>query len=103
MSSNTSRLITIFSVDNETINSADIFIVDSIINYHCKEGYVPADLMTSVCRADGAWFPDPTLHMCIKNQSSTVGVSMPGDLKPKSTTETTTYKFNHEDGKYLHA
>ena len=37
---------------------------DSILIYHCSEGYIPADLKTAVCYHNGSWIPDPTNLKC---------------------------------------
>ena len=38
--------------------------VDSEIVYQCQSGFLPEGRMTSVCRGDGRWTPDPSILMC---------------------------------------
>ena len=34
------------------------------IFFRCNPGFVPAERMTAVCRADGRWNPDPADLVC---------------------------------------
>lgn len=43
----------------------------SIISYRCINGFIPEDIITAVCEADGTWHPNPALHSCIKSKSNT--------------------------------
>ena len=38
--------------------------VDSEIVYQCQSGFLPEGEMTSVCRRDGMWNPDPVTLLC---------------------------------------
>ena len=40
-----------------TTEGAEIFI-------RCNPGFVPAERMRTLCRADGRWNPDPTTVVC---------------------------------------
>ena len=38
--------------------------VDSQIVYQCQSGFLPEGGVTSVCRGDGRWNPDPATLLC---------------------------------------
>ena len=47
---------------NTTVNGLEIA-------YHCKEGFAPKDVATSICTLEeGIWSPDPIEHECIIEQ-----------------------------------
>ena len=39
-------------------------VIDSILSFTCKEGFLPSDVLTSVCLENGKWSPDPIKHIC---------------------------------------
>ena len=43
----------------------------SVISYHCTNEFIPEDIITVVCEADGTWHPNPAIHSCVKSKSNT--------------------------------
>ena len=47
-----------------TVEPFNSTTVDSQIVYQCQSGFLPEGGVTSVCRGDGRWNPDPTTLLC---------------------------------------
>ena len=47
-----------------TVETFSNTTVDSQIVYQCQSGFLPEGGVTSVCREDGMWNPDPATLLC---------------------------------------
>ena len=47
--------------------------VGSEIVYQCQSGFLPEGRMTSVCRENGRWNPDPATLLCEGKMYYTIG------------------------------
>ena len=47
--------------------------VGSEIVYQCQSGFLPEERMTSVCRENGRWNPDPATLLCEGKMYYTIG------------------------------
>ena len=72
-------------VDVEPFNSTT---VGSQIVYQCQSGLLPEGRMTSVCRGDGRWNPDPATLLC---EGKTHVCSLVGITKQTNIDDMNTY------------
>ena len=49
---------------NGSVSNLTITRVGASITYKCDIGFVPSDLLVSVCRNQALWEPDPAAHNC---------------------------------------
>ena len=59
--------------DHADVESFNSTTVGSEIAYQCQSGLVPEGRMTSVCREDGRWNPNPATLMCKGKMRHTIG------------------------------
>lgn len=42
----------------------------STLQFSCKDGYLPNDVITATCYHNESWIPDPASHICTATTSS---------------------------------
>ena len=47
-------------------------LVGSMLQFRCKDGLFPSDMLTAVCSEDGRWYPDPTKQNCTMSLGMTI-------------------------------
>ena len=52
---------------NGTIESYNSTQEGTEIQFHCNEGHIPREWMTSQCQENGSWTPDPVQWNCTKH------------------------------------
>ena len=45
-------------------------LVDSVVEYRCKEGLLPNHVFMAMCLENGRWSSNPADHTCISGKSS---------------------------------
>ena len=52
-------------LDTSTVHVAyNSTLIDSVLQFRCKEGFSPTDVFTATCLENGRWSPDPAEHTC---------------------------------------
>ena len=41
-----------------------------MLEFSCKDGLLPSDVIAAACSLDGMWTPDPNMHTCKLTLSS---------------------------------
>ena len=47
-----------------------------MLEFSCKDGLLPSDVIVAACSPDGMWIPDPNMHTCKSITSGIVLVSV---------------------------
>ena len=56
--------------NNTTITVYNSTLLGSVLEFSCREGLLPSDVIAAVCSPDGMWTPDPNMHTCKSTSSS---------------------------------
>ena len=58
-------------LSNDTITTVyNSTLEGSMLEFSCKDGLLPSDVIAAVCSLDGMWTPDPNMHTCKSTVSS---------------------------------